>query len=67
MCSFLLAPVPFSHPLSHVKSVRTLFTNRKTRLDIMCKYSTMLLDVRYKKRENNKIATFGPNKVSVSP
>ena len=26
---FLLAPVPFSDPLSHVKSVRTLFTYTK--------------------------------------
>jgi len=28
VCSFSLIPVPFSDPLSHVKSVRTLFTNR---------------------------------------
>ena len=28
MCSFPLTPVPFSNPLSHVRSVRTLFTNR---------------------------------------
>ena len=28
MCSFSFTPVPFSDPLSQVKSVRTLFTNR---------------------------------------
>ena len=28
MCSFSLTPVPFSDPLSYVKSIRTLFTNR---------------------------------------
>ena len=28
MCSFSLTPVPFSDPLSLVKSVRILFTNR---------------------------------------
>ena len=28
VCSFSLSPVPFSDPLSYVKSVRTLFTNR---------------------------------------
>ena len=33
----------------------------------VCKYSKMLLGVRYNERENNKIVTLGPNKVSVSP
>ena len=32
----------------------------------MCKYSKMLLDVRYNERGNNEIVTLGPNTVSVS-
>ena len=32
-----------------------------------CKYLKMLLGVRYNERENNKIVTLGPHKVSVSP
>ena len=34
----------------------------------MCANSSkMLLGVRFNERENNKIVTLGPNKVSVSP
>lgn len=33
----------------------------------VCKYSKILLSVRYIERENNKIVTLGPNQVSVSP
>ena len=31
----------------------------------MCKYSKMLLGIRYNERENNKIVTLGPHKVYV--
>ena len=48
------------------KKTNTVSKSRKYGLD-MCKYSKMLLGVRYNERENNKIRTLGPNKVSVSP
>ena len=48
------------------KKTKTASKSKKNRLD-MCKYSKMLFGVRYNERENNKIVTWGPNKVSVSP
>ena len=47
------------------KKTKTVSKSRK--IDLICKYSKMLLGVRHNERENNKIVTLGPNKVSVSP
>ena len=50
MCSFSFTPVLFSDPLSHAKSIRTLFTNRTelNRTGVTYPLCTVLYEVRKK-------------------
>lgn len=55
---------------NRLKKTKTVSKSRKNRLD-MCanipRCCSVSQGVRYNERENNKIVTLGPNKVSVSP
>ena len=52
---------------SSKKDKHNLKKQKKIDFSDVCKYSKILLSVRYIERENNKIVTLGPNQVSVSP